>query len=438
MAIVQTPPRPASHAPAPGARDTAIDLLRALCVTGVVLLHAIMVGVTVTDAGPVFANASEGSWWIVPVSWALQVMPLFFVIGGFAGSLSYQRLRERGGTASDFVAARIHRLLLPAAVAVAMIGMALAALHLVGVPADLVEIAGFRYGQPLWFLAVFLLCQALLPALVAAHVRRPGVTLAALVLCALIVDGVRAQTGVGAVGFLNLAFVWLALQQLGFFLADGRIGALRRRTIVLIGWAALVALLWSFASGVYSPDLIANINPPTGALLLVGVVHLSAVALLRERIVTFSLRPVVAAFSGFVNRRTMTIYLWHMPVLLAMAGASAVLALTIGAPMPALGSAEWWLTRPLWLAAALGLTALVALVMSRIETVGAPQPTTSVPRLAVSTVIGLISVVLLLVAGTTVMTALLAVSGLLLALRLARKSDQPARGQGVTDVVRVA
>jgi len=36
------------------------------------------------------------------------------------------------------------------------------------------------------------------------------------------------------------------------------------------------------------------------------------------------------------------------------------------------------------------------------------------------------------------MTALLAVSGLLLALRLARRSDQPARGQGVTDVVRVA
>lgn len=438
MAIVQTPPRAASHAPAPGGRDTAIDLLRALCVTGVVLLHAIMVGVTVTDAGPIFANASEGSWWIVPVSWALQVMPLFFVIGGFAGSLAYRRLRERGGTASGFVAGRIHRLLLPAAVAIAIMGVALAALRITGVPAELVAIAGFRYGQPLWFLAVFLLCQALLPVLVAAHTRRPGTTLAALVLGALIVDAVRAQTGVEAVGFLNLAFVWLALQQLGFFLADGRIDALGRRSTVLIGSAALVALVWSFTSGVYSPDLIANINPPTGALLLVGVVHLSAVALLRERIAAFSRRPAVAVFSGFVNRRTMTIYLWHMPVLLAMAGASAVIALTVGTPLPALGGAEWWLTRPLWLTAALALTALVALTMSRVETVRAPMPTTSIRRLVVSTVVGLLSVVLLLVAGTTVVTALLAVVGLFSALRLARGSGQSARGQSVADVVRVA
>ena len=51
MAIVETPPltfpRPAPRrTPAPRGRDGGIDLLRALCVTGVVLLHAIMVGVS--------------------------------------------------------------------------------------------------------------------------------------------------------------------------------------------------------------------------------------------------------------------------------------------------------------------------------------------------------------------------------------------------------
>ena len=64
MAIVEAPSLTALRDPLPAGRDTAIDFLRAVCVAGVVLLHAIMVGVTVVDGSPVFANASEGSWWI--------------------------------------------------------------------------------------------------------------------------------------------------------------------------------------------------------------------------------------------------------------------------------------------------------------------------------------------------------------------------------------
>ncbi len=220
---------PAATRPSNG-RDTGIDLLRALCVVGVVVLHALMVGVAVSDGTPVFDNASTGTWWIVPVSWLLQVMPLFFVIGGFSGFLAYTASRRRGDTAASFVTARVHRLLGPALVVIGAVGTLLALLLVTGVPAELVAVAGYRYGQPLWFLGVFLLCQALLPAMVAAHRRRPVVALLSLVAASVAVDAVRLTTGVPALGFLNLAFVWLALQQLGFFLADGSIDALGRRT----------------------------------------------------------------------------------------------------------------------------------------------------------------------------------------------------------------
>lgn len=438
MAIVEAPPITAQRVPLPGGRDTAVDLLRALCVVGVVLLHAIMVGVTVVDGAPVFANASEGSWWIVPVSWMLQVMPLFFIIGGFAGFLARRRQRERGGTASDFVAARVHRLLRPAVFAVGIVGAALAVLSLAGIPADIVATAGYRYGQPLWFLGVFLLCQALLPALASAHVRMPRTTLGALVLAALSVDMLRSQTGIEGLGFLNLAFVWLALQQIGFFLADGTIDRLSRRSRALGGAAALCALIATFVSGIYSPDLIANINPPTGALLLVGVVHLSVVSLFRGRIEAFSRRPAAAAFTAFVNRRTMTIYLWHMPMLLGMAGLSAVAALTTGVALPEPSSAAWWLSRPLWLATALAVTAAVAVMLTKIETQPSPVPTGSARRVAGAVLVGLVAVVMLLVLGTSVLTAAVAVLAMLWALRLARRSRQAAGGESVTDVVRVA
>ncbi|MGH3689158.1 MAG: acyltransferase family protein [Microbacterium sp.] len=422
MAIVQAPRAVTTAAPPRASRDTGIDFVRALCVLGVVLLHSIMVGVTVSDSTPVFDNASDGTGWIAPLSWILQVMPLFFVIGGFSGLLAYRRLRQRGGTSVEFIAGRVHRLLRPAILTIAVIGLALAVLTVSGVPADLIATAGFRYGQPLWFLGVFLLCQALLPLLAAAHERAPFRTIGGLVMASIVVDVLRAGSGIEGLGFLNLAFVWMTLQQLGFFLADGRIDALSVLVRATAGIGALALLVTTFVTGVYSPDLIANINPPTAALLLVGVVHTSLLSLNRDRLERFSHRPRAAAFTGFVTVRAMTIYLWHMPVLLLMAGATAVFALTTGLTLPALDSTEWWAGRPLWLATALALTALVAVVFTRFESQPAPPAAVSARRLAFGTLSGLVGIVLLLAAGTSVATALIAIALIAGALRLASRT----------------
>jgi peptidoglycan/LPS O-acetylase OafA/YrhL len=415
------------------ARDSGIDFVRALCVTGVVILHAMMVGVTVTDAGPVFENAGDGAAWLAPLSWILQVMPLFFVIGGFAGLLAYRRQRGSGAPATAFVAARLHRLLLPAAVTIGFIGAILALLPLLGVPADLIELAGYRYGQPLWFLGAFLFCQALLPALAAAHVRAPKRTIAALAAAAGVVDLVRGATGIDAIGFINLALVWTALQQLGFFLADGTIDGLRRRTRSLSALVAVGALVGSWLSGVYSPDLIQNINPPTAALLLVGVAHTALLSLFRTRVTALSRRRAVAVFTTFVTRRALTIYLWHMPVLLSMAAVSALASLWLGFALPPVDSVGWWIGRPFWIAAALVLTAGVALIAARVETVRMPRPTTSAGRLAAGTVAGLAAVVVLLGAGASAFTATIALVLLLLALRLARPTVRRADASNGSD-----
>lgn len=420
MVIAQPPLRSASIPRPSSARDTGIDFVRALCVLGVVLLHSIMVGVSVTASGPVFENASDGTAWIAPLSWVFQVMPLFFVIAGFSGLLAYTRLRERGGTPAQFIAGRIHRLLLPAVFTIGIVGIALVLLERIGVPADLIAVAGFRYGQPLWFLGVFLFCQALLPVLVEAHRRAPLITIAAIAASAVAVDILRAATGIDGLGFINLAFAWMALQQLGFFLADGRIDAISRRTRAIVASTAVAALIATFVGGIYSPDLIANINPPTAALLLVGVVHTAGLSLFRSHLERFSRRPLIAAFTGFVTPRTMTIYLWHMPVLLAMAGATAIFSMSSGIALPALNSLEWWLSRPFWLACALAITTVIAVLFARIEARRMPTSAASLRQLVVAISAGLIAVVTLLVFGTTPLTAGIAVLLIILSLRLAQ------------------
>lgn len=408
-------------APLAAGRDTGIDLVRAFCVVVVVLLHALMAGVTVGGAGPEFVNAAEGTAWFTPVTWAVQVMPLFFVVGGFAGSIAFRRLRERGGTSVDFLAGRVHRLLLPAVFTVGAAGLGLAMLADGGVPAELVQTAGFRFGQPLWFLGAFLLCQALVPALSAAHDRAPLGSILGLTAAAVVVDVLRIATGLEGIGFLNLAFVWLTLQQLGFFLADGRLDTLDRRTRAIAGLIAVALLAGSFLTGLFSPDLIENLNPPTLALLLVGVAQTALLSLVRPTLTRLSTRPRIAAAIGFVTARTMTIYLWHMPVLLAMAGATTVLAMDTGLALPEPSSAAWWLTRPLWLGTAAALTTAAAWALAAGEQRRMPPPTTSVFRVAQAVLAGLAGVALLLVAGTTVFTASAAVGLFVVALRRVRR-----------------
>lgn len=395
-------------------RDPAIDLVRALCVVGVVTLHALMVGVTVDHGSPVFENAGESGWWLIPTSWALQVMPLFFIIGGFAGITS---LRRSGANPVRFAATRVHRLLRPAIPVVAVVGALLALLTLCGVSDELIHIAGFRFGQPLWFLGVFLLCQVLLPSLAHLHDRHPLATVSALATAAVLVDIARGATGIEAVGFVNLVFVWLTLQQAGFFLADGRIDALPRRVRLVIAASAAALLLVSFLSGIHSPDLIENINPPTTALLLVGAAHAALFSLLRPRVTAFADRPRISAFTAFISQRAMTVYLWHMPVLLGMAGALALMAMTLQTELPALAGAHWWLSRPLWLAIAFAVTAALSLPLARIETARPRVPLTTRSQVAGAVTAGLGGVVLLLVAGTSPFTVAIAVVLWIVALR---------------------
>ncbi|WP_349427660.1 acyltransferase [Microbacterium sp. LWS13-1.2] len=425
MTIVR--PTAAAAAAAPATRDRAIDLVRALCISAVVVLHAMMVGVTVTDAGPSFVNASEGTAWIVPLSWALQVMPLFFVIGGFSGATAFRRARARGVDGVGFVAGRIHRLLLPALVTIGAAGVMLALLAAAGVPADLVTLAGFRFAQPLWFLGVFLVCQALLPALLRLHERAPLSSIAALAVAAAAVDVARLTTGIEGLGFLNLAFVWLTMQQLGFFLADGRIDALSRRARAFWLVGAVAGLAISFTSGIHSPDLVANINPPTTALLLVGIAHTAMFSLARGPLARLAEWRLPSALTDFVTPRAMTVYLWHMPVLLGLAGLTAAGATATEVPLPAVDSASWWLTRPLWLALALTATALVARWLAPIEALPAPAAARSAWRVGSAAVVGTAAVAILLVAGTSVVTALVAVALLGAALHGACRRAPTAR-----------
>ncbi|HWD61118.1 MAG TPA: acyltransferase [Humibacter sp.] len=381
-------------------RDTAVDVARAWCLTVVVVLHALMVGVTVGVDGPVLENALESWPGLAPFTWLAQIMPLFFVLGGFSAFTQWSRLSARGMSASGYVGIRMRRLLGPSVIAIAAMVVTLAALSTFGMPQDLVAVAGFRLSQPLWFLGVYAGATALVPALFCAHRRAPVRTLAVLVALAAGVDVLRAATGLTGIGYLNLAFVWLLVQQLGFWLADNRLPR-PRAAVAAIAVAAYGLLAVLCATGVFSFDLLADLNPPSCALVLLGVGQLALFELCRPALRRMHGLRSVGIVATAINLRAMTIYLWHMLMLVLAAGT----LLLVGARLPHPLSSEWWASRPLWLACVVAVVTLVAWGAGRWEIARAGVKCaweTGRVAASVSPVLAMAGVVVLLATGFTI------------------------------------
>ncbi|GAB3804753.1 acyltransferase [Humibacter antri] len=390
----------------------------------VVALHALMVGVWVGPHGPVLQNALEGWAGFAPFTWVVQIMPLFFVLGGFSAFTQWTALSARGVAAPEYVGIRMRRLLRPAVAAIGAMVVVLSVLSILHVPTEIVAVAGFRLSQPLWFLGVYALTTSLVPLMVAVHRRAPIATVCTLALAVIAVDIVRAATGAAGVGYLNLGFVWLLVQQLGFWLADGRMPRSRTRLWMLAaGSFGLLTILCG--TGAYSFDLLADLNPPCGALVLLGVGQLALFCLLRPALRTVHDARVVHAVSAWINARAMTIYLWHMLVLVLLAGA----LLLMGEHLPVALDAAWWTTRPIWLVCVVAAVALVTRAAGRWEVKAAPtlgaERTTSVLAASASSVLAAGGVVILLTTGITVVGGVVGL--VLIAAALIAVTPRPER-----------
>lgn len=334
----------------PAERDRSIDALRVGSIAVVVLGHWLMA--TVTPAGEV-GNALSTAPALPYLTWLLQVVPVFFLVGGFGHARALRSDRPYG----DFVRGRVSRLLRPVAVLLAVWVPVAAVLGAAGLDRGLVGTALRTVPQPLWFLGVYLGVVGLAPLMWRWHRRHGAAVPVLLGAGAVAVDVLRFRYGHGAVGAVNLALVWLAVHQLGFLLADGRLTRRVGAGLAAAGGTAL-ALLTSVGpypvSMVGLPgDPVSNVGPPTVALLAQAVALTGLVVLvrpaLRRRLADARLWTVVVAANGVV----MTVFLWHLTALFAL------LALTRG---PAAGTAAWWTTRPLWILALAVLTVpLVAL-----------------------------------------------------------------------------
>ncbi|MEK0153512.1 acyltransferase [Arthrobacter oryzae] len=347
--------------PAPD-RDVVIDLARFFCLALVVVGHTMMVSPVLHPDGTVTTeNTLAVQDWFEPVIWIFMVMPLFFVAGGITGLQSWRRLKASGGTGLEFAQARLLRLIRPAAALLAVMFAGLWAARLFGVEPQVVELIVTGAGMPLWFLAAYLAAQLNIPLLAALHGRAPWLSLAGLTALVVAVDCLRGALPLLA--YANILFLWCAVQQLGFILADATAGKPRASTLIAVIVASNVLLGLVTGLGLYRGNMLVNLNPPNFCLLLLGAAQAAALQLSRPVLTGAASARWVRAVVGLAGRRAMTVYLWHLPLLAAMSG----LLLLTDFPKPSAGTAEWWWSRPLVLLGIIALLLPVLAVFGRLE-----------------------------------------------------------------------
>ncbi|MEU5942785.1 acyltransferase [Micromonospora sp. NPDC047548] len=360
----------------PPGRVRYVDLLRALAITLVVLGHWIDTVIVYDHPGHLTGySALSELHGLRPLTWIFQVIPVFFLVGGFANAASLTSHRARGGTATEWLLDRSTRLIRPTTVLLVILAAGSLLARLIGVdPAEIRTAVSFAT-LPLWFLTAYVAVVGLTPIMHPLH-RRYGFAVP-LVLVVLVAAGDLGRLfGPGPLSGGNFLFGWLAIHQIGFAwydgvttaagatddakadLRSGRSGLFAHRlplnrpagaALLIVG---LVALLLLSVVGPYPVSMLTvpgerldNTSPPSLALLALATLQLGVILLLyrpaerwlrRQR----PWRAVVA-----VNAVVLTIFLWHLSAVLLLTGA---LVAAHWLPAPPVGTASWWAWRVPW------------------------------------------------------------------------------------------
>jgi hypothetical protein len=319
MRVAALFPSPAEvEAATPATRDRAIDVIRIVSLVGVVVGHTIMATSTLRDGVFIWSNLLTASPVFQALTWVFQIMPLFF----FAGVAASTDTWTPGTSWGNWLMRRCTRLYRPVFYYLAFWVVTLAALHFV-LPEHVYEpVAGISI-QLLWFLGAYVLVLATVPLL--ARIITTGrlvATVAGTYAFVAIVDAIRINVGGwSAVGYLNMV-VWLIPGMFGVAYRRRLFAGRAALTLGVVMLAVSVALL---VLGPYELSLVGietqhlkNMTPPS--LLLAGhAIMMCAFAIAAApAIARWAHRPRVWWLAAIGNLGAMTLYLWHIPPLLAM------------------------------------------------------------------------------------------------------------------------
>jgi len=338
---------PMSHS-----RNRYADLLRVVAIFAVVYGHWVLTDITYSRGRLSGLDALEyvswGRWLTLP----LQVMPVFFLVGGYVNAVSWTAHHARGESWTSWVRGRAMGLLWPTSVYVAAATVAAGVAMADGVPSGELAQAGWLIALHLWFLPVYLVLIAVTPVMLAAQRRWGLIVPVVMAVAAAGVDAAVLGPHLPVIGYANYFLVWGSAHQWGFAWHDGSLTRTRWRPWLLAGagLALLAALLaWSPfpVDMIGAGERITNTGPPSVALLALAATQAGLLLAAEPAVSRLLARERWWRLVSWLNPKVMTIYLWHMAPVVIVAVSLYPTGLMPQAPI---GSAHWWVLRLAWFA----------------------------------------------------------------------------------------
>jgi len=367
MALNQIRTAAAMAAATPDSRNRYADFLRAVAISAVVLGHWLMAAVWVDDSGfhadNILESVAAAQW----LTWSLQVMPIFFLVGGFSNAVGWSR---RNGAYGAWLRNRLHRLVMPTVPLIVLWSLLGLVAPQFGLDPRLARLGSQVALVPLWFLAVYVLMVAATPLTMAIWIRYRGRAVLALAAAAVGTDLARSLM-TAPVGFINYLFVWGSVYLLGHAWQDGAFGGARRgRQLAAVAGAALVAMT---VGGPYHISMVGvpgvefgNTAPPSAALLALGFTQIGLALSIEAPMRRFLRLPAPWTATILVNSSIMTLYVWHMTAMALTIGLLLLVQPALLAVVP--GGASWWFSRPLWVGLLAAATLPFIALFRRFET----------------------------------------------------------------------
>lgn len=362
VAVDNTPPQ----------RNRVVDAWRVVALMFVIFGHWISASIWVQANGDIFAgNTLEWFPAAEHLTWIFQVMPIFFLAGGFANAAA---LSHNPPDVKTWTTARVRRLFTPVVpLIVVWVGLVLVLRPFV--PDNVVHAGTLSATLPLWFIAVYLIMVVLSPITFRWWKRSGLISVVVLAALAVAVDVTRFRFDVEWMGWINYLFVWAFVHQLGFAWhqrdREGwSIPPLAGVVAIVVGLGALVATTsmgWYPVSMVTIPGGgISNMTPPTFANGFLAIAQAGLIVATMAFARRITQRRGVWRFVVAVSAAMMTLYLWHLTAL-SLLGAAGIFigdgwlfSFEPGTPM-------WWLLRIPFFVVLATITLGLAAVFVRFE-----------------------------------------------------------------------
>ena len=354
----------------PRGRNRYVDFLRAFSICVVVFGHWLMSLPMLLDGVPRNPEVLRVVPWTQWLTWAFQVMPVFFFVGGFSNAVSWISATGKDRGYGFWLATRMSRLVGPL-VPLLVFWMLLALLlRYSGIEHEVVRGASRAALIPVWFLAVYIMVTAVTPLTHAFYQKSGMFSFWILVVAAAATDYISFLIEWTGLRWANYGFIWLAVHQLGFMWQDGKLSDPRHSLVLSVGALGLLFILinvFGYPSSMLTVpgEAMSNSRPPTLALLALGVFHVGLLVCLESPAKRWLKRPGPWRVTILINSRIMTLFLWHLTVMVLLV--ALAMSFTPAGLEKSPGDDGWWIVRLSWLLGQFAILLVFVGLLGRFE-----------------------------------------------------------------------